>query len=122
MQFLIEGHGNQCLRTGHDVDFPELLKIPLGALYPPTSSFHFAGFYQIFLLVLEFHVNGTTRFSFVSGVFCSTGESIIHVTSTNSLLLLIAVKYSICDYMGIFLVGISFFFPSRLGAVKVKLQ
>ena len=119
MQFLIEGHGNQCLRTGHDVDFAVLQKTPLGTLYPTTSSFHCASFCQIFLLVLEFHVNGTTWFSVVSGVFCSTCESIIYVTSTNTLLLLISVKYSICEYMGIFLVGISVFFPSWLEAVKV---
>lgn len=89
------------LSTGHDFDFAMLQKIPPRHLVPLHQQFPLCSFYQIFLLVLEFHVNGTTWFSFVSDVFCSTCESIIQVTSTNTLLLLIAVKYSICGHMGI---------------------
>lgn len=119
MQFLIEGHGNQFYALVTTLTLQCCRRFPLGTLYPATSSFHYASFYQIFLLVLEFHVNGTTWFSFVSDVFCSTCESIVQVTSTNTLLLLIAVKYSICEHMGISGGNFGFFPLPGLELLKV---
>ena len=58
MQFLIEGHGNQFYALVTTLTLQCCRRFPLGTLYPTTSSFHYASFYQIFLLVLEFHVNG----------------------------------------------------------------